>query len=100
MTLGLAAWAGGKSYTVAIFDPAMAGSTELKPGSYQLDLDNDKAVIHMGKIKAENPVRVETADEKYRSTSVLYSNGDGKLHIKEIHLGGTKTKVVFTETQP
>jgi hypothetical protein len=25
---------------------------------------------------------------------------DGKLRIKEIHLAGTKTKVVFTEAQP
>ena len=100
ITLGMTAWAAGKSYSVSLYDPAMAGATELKPGDYQLNVDNGKATIHKGKVTAENPVRVETAPEKYRSTSVLYTRADGKLHIKEIHIGGTTTNLVFTETQP
>jgi hypothetical protein len=100
LSLGLGAWAGGKTYTVTLYDPAMAGATELQPGEYKLDVDNDKAVIHKGKLSAENPVKIETAGEKYGATSLLLVKGDGKLHIKEIHLGGTKTKLVFTETQP
>lgn len=98
--LGIAAWAGAKSYTVTLYDPAMAGATELRPGDYQLNVQNDKAVLRMGKVTAENPVKVETSDVKYANTSVLLERGNGKAHIKEIHLGGTNTKVVFTETQP
>ncbi len=100
LTLGVAAWAGTKSYTVAVYKPVLAGATELQPGDYQLKVEGDKATLHKGKISAENPVKVETVTERYPSTTVVLMNGDGKLHIKEIHLAGTKTKVVFTETQP
>jgi dethiobiotin synthetase len=100
LSLGVAAWAGTKSYTIAVYKPVLAGATELQPGDYQLKVEGDKATLHKGKISAENPVKVETVTETYPSTSVVLTNGDGKLHIKEIHLAGTKTKVVFTETQP
>ena len=100
LSLGLTAWASGKSYTVTITDPVMAGATELKPGEYKLNVDNDKAVIHNGKVSAENPVKLETADLKYGTTSLVLVQGDGKMRIREIHLGGTKTKLVFTEAQP
>jgi hypothetical protein len=40
---------------------------------------------------------VETNASKYSATSVRFSNGDGKLHIQEIHVGGTTTKLVFSE---
>ena len=100
LTVGLAAWAGTKSYTVTILDPVMAGATELPAGEYQVSIANDKAMLHKGKFSAENPVRVESADAKYGTTSVVLATGDGKMRIKEIHLGGTKTKLVFTETQP
>ena len=100
VSLGAAAWAAGKSYTLQILDPVMAGATELKPGEYKVNVDNDKAIIQKGKISAENPVKMETADTTYGQTSVLLVKSDGKLHLKEIHLGGTKTKLVFTEALP
>ena len=40
-------------------------------------------------------MKVETAEEKFGSTSVRYQNGDGKYRIQEIRLGGTKTRLVF-----
>ncbi len=100
LSLGVAAWATGKSYTFTIFDPILAGTKELPPGEYQVNVESDKAVIHKGKLSAENPVKLETGDVKYMATSVVLSKEDGKLHIKEIHLGGTKTRVVFTEAMP
>lgn len=100
LSLGISAWAAGKSYTFSLLDPVMAGATALQPGEYKLTVDNDKAVIQKGKVSAENPVKVETADAKYDHTSVVLGTADGKMHIREIHLAGTKTKLVFTETQP
>jgi len=74
---GLAvASASAKSYSVQLFEPA---------------------VLTSGKVHCEAPVKVESADSKYSSTTVRFSNGDGKMHIQEIHLGGTKTKLVFNE---
>ena len=41
------------------------------------------------------PVKVETADNKFSSTSVRYMNGDGKFKVQEIRVGNSKTKLVF-----
>jgi hypothetical protein len=93
----LAAAAGAKSYTVNLFEPAVLGGTELKPGDYKVEVVDQKAVIRNGKLHGEFPVKVENSDSRYSTTSVRYTNGDGKLHIQEIHIGGTNTKLVFSE---
>ena len=90
--------ASAKTYTMNLFQPASVGGTELAPGEYKVELiDNNKAVIRNGKIDAQAPVKVETNDKKYDNTTVRFSNGDGKMKIQEIKLGGTKTKLVFSE---
>ena len=58
------------------------------------ELKDEKVVIRKGKQMGEAPVKVESADTKYSSTTVRYSNGDGKYHIQEIHLGGTNMKLI------
>ena len=95
--LGLAVIASAKSYSLKLFEPSLIGGTELKPGEYTLELKDQKVVIHKGKQSCEANVKVETADNKYDSTSVRYSNGDGKFHVQEIHLGGTNMKLVVSE---
>lgn len=97
--LGLAL-ASAKSYRVDLYEPATAGTTELKPGSYYVSVDGQNAVIKGGKVDSHMPIKVETAGTKYDDTSVKYTIVDGKKQIQEIHLGGTKTKLVFTETTP
>jgi hypothetical protein len=92
--LGLAAVASAKSYSMTLFEPSVIGGTELKPGQYTLELKDEKVVIRKGKQSGEAQVKVETADSKYSATTVRYSNGDGKFHIQEIHLGGTNMKLV------
>jgi hypothetical protein len=89
--------ASAKSYTVNLFQPAMLGNTELKAGEYKVEVVDQKAVIRDGKFQREAPVKVETNGTKYSATTVRYSNSDGKLHIQEIRLGGTNTKLVFSE---
>ena len=96
MAAGLAA-AGAKTYTMDLFEPAMFGSTELKPGVYKVEVVDQKATVRNGKLLGECPVKVETVDRKYDTTSVRFLNGDGgKLRIQELRIGGTKTKLVFT----
>jgi hypothetical protein len=89
--------ASARSYTVNLFQPAMVGNTQLKPGAYQVEVVDQKAVFRNGRIESQTPVKVEANDVKYGSTTVRFSNGDGKMHIQEIHLGGTKTKLVIAE---
>lgn len=96
MVAGLAA-ANAKTYNMNLFQPAMFGTTELKPGEYKIEVVDQKATVRNGKLQGECPVKVETGDRKYDTTSVRFVNGDGgKLRIQEIHIGGTKTKLVFT----
>jgi hypothetical protein len=94
--LALAGLASAKSYSITLFEPSVIGGTELKPGDYTLELKDEKVVIKKGKQISEAAVKVETADSKYSTTSVRYTNGDGKYHIQEIHLGGTNMKLVVT----
>ena len=86
-----------KSYSVELFQPAMLGSASLTPGVYKVDVDDQKAVIRNGRVHGEAPVKVETGEVKYNTTTVQFDNQDGKMRIQEIHIGGTKTKLVFSE---
>jgi hypothetical protein len=91
------AMASAKSYSVNLFQPAVLGSMQLAPGEYKVEVVDQKAVIRNGKVHGEAPVKVETNDSKYTTTTVRFNTGDGKMHISEIHLGGTKTKLIFSE---
>ncbi len=102
LLLSLIAFAGmalsaGKSYTVKLYEPAMVGTTELKAGEYRVEVMDQKAVIKGGKVQKEADVKVETSDTKYDTTTVRLSTGS-KPQIQEIRLGGTKTKLVFSDT--
>ena len=94
LVLALAASA-ASSHTVTFFQPSTVSGTELKAGDYKLVMDNDKVVIQKGKEKVEATVKVETADSKFSTTSVRYSDQNGKMKVTEIRLGGTNTKLVF-----
>jgi hypothetical protein len=99
LVLGVAglALAGSNSYSITLYQPAMFGGAALAPGEYRVDVVDRKAVISNGRIHGEAPVKVETADSKYNTTTVRFNNEDGKMHIDEIHVGRSKTKLVFHE---
>jgi hypothetical protein len=87
--------ASADTYRVTLFQPSVVSGTELKPGDYKLEVTDHKVVISKGKTSVEAAVKVEKADSKFKSTSVRYANGDGKLTVQEIRLGGTTTRLVF-----
>lgn len=92
------ALASAKSYSITLFQPAMFGTTQLAAGSYKVEIDGGKAVIHSGKKDVcEAPVKVENAESKYDTTAVRFDNTGGQMRIQEIHVGGSKTKLVFNE---
>ena len=96
LVAGLAV-ASARFYTVRLFETAIVGTTELKPGDYKIEVNDQKAVIRRGKMQTESPVKVEEGDTKFATTVVRYVNhADGKAHIQEIRIGGTKTKLVFS----
>jgi hypothetical protein len=96
MTLALAAASAASTYKVTLFQPSLINGTELKPGEYKIELKDNKAIISGRKQSVEAPVTTETAGTKFSSTTVRYHNGDGKYRLQEIHIGGTNTKLVFS----
>lgn len=82
------------SHGLRLFQESIVAGTALKAGDYKLTVDGDKAIISQGKTKVEVPVKQEAADSKFSSTSVRYSNGDGKYRISEIRVGGTTMKLI------
>src|SRR3974377_76996 len=89
--------ASAKTYEIDLFQPAMLGDISLAPGHYSVDVADMKAVFRNGRIHGEAPVKMEDADMKYNRTSVLLTNNGGQMHIQDIHIAGTKMKLVFTE---
>lgn len=89
--IGLAAMASAKSYTVKLFAPATAGTVLLKAGEYKVEISGDTATL------SGVPMKVQTVDTKYPTTTVRLEGGDGAAkRIQEIRLGGTKLKLVFS----
>ena len=88
--------ASAATYKVTLSQPAVVKGQELKPGEYKLNLEDTKVTIVNGKQSVEVPVKVESVEQKFDSTSVRYV-GTEKPKITEIRIGGTKTKIVFND---
>jgi hypothetical protein len=97
LLLAALAVASAKTYNIDFENPVTVAGTELKAGGYRLDLVGDKVVITNGKQSVESPVKVEEAGSKFGTTLVRISNADGKMLVQEIDLGGTKTKLIFSD---
>lgn len=87
--------ASADTFKVTLFQPSVVSGQELKPGEYKVEVADSKVVISKGKTSVQAAVKVEKADTKFKTTSVRYANGDGKMTVQEIRLGGTTTKLVF-----
>ena len=86
------------SFRLNLLQPSVINGQELQPGEYRIEVMDNKAIVSKGKkTVAESQVKVETSDTKFGSTSVRYSNGDGKYKVQEIRVGGTNTRLVFNE---
>ena len=95
VTLMAVSFATAKTYTVKLHQPSMVEGKELKPGSYKVELNDAKVMITNGKETVETAVKTEEGDVRFSSTSVRYTDDNGKMKIREIRLGGTSTKLVF-----
>jgi hypothetical protein len=87
----------GTRYRITLLQNAVFQGTELKAGEYRLSLAESKVTItnEDGKHPMEVPVKVETQDKKFETTTVRFNTASGKAVVSEIRLGGTKTRLVF-----
>ena len=96
LSLATFAFAGTKKYDISLTTPTKAGSVELAPGNYKVQVKGDQATFTDSKNKSVSvPVKVETAKAKFNATAVESSEKSGQQIIEAIDLGGTTTKVEF-----
>jgi len=95
--LAALAFASAKTYNVNFDRPVTVAGTQLQAGDYRLDLAGDKVVITSGKQHVESAGKVEGVGSRFHTTSVRISDAAGKTLVQEIHLGGTKTKLIFSD---
>src|SRR4051812_29156302 len=96
-TLALAVASAASSHKLVLFRDAEVNGKLLKAGEYKLEVKDGTAVIKGSKETVEAPIKVETADSKFSSTSVRFDTGSSNATVQEIRIGGTNTKLVFSD---
>jgi len=94
-TLAFAVASAATNYNVTFYEPVVINGTTLKPGEYKVEVNENKATLKKGKVVAESPVKVESNEAKYPTTSVRLAAG---TQLEEIRVGGTRTRLVFEKT--
>jgi hypothetical protein len=98
-TLGLASLgiANAKSYDITLSDPAMAGSTQLKPGEYKLKVEGSQAIftdVQSSKSRTA-AVKARKSNRKFDETTVESTHQGDMAHIDSIGLAGSNTTLEF-----
>ena len=93
-TVGLVL-AGAETHRITLFQDARMNGTDLKAGDYKMEVLGDKVVLRNGKVKVEASAKLETSTVKFSTNAIRFKTEGGKYEIQEIHVGGTKTKVVL-----
>jgi hypothetical protein len=86
-----------KSYELTLSSVTKVGSVQLKAGQYTLKVTGNNAVftdVETAK-SFTTPVKIETTDTKFDTTRVDASKDGGTDVVKDIELGGSKTKLEF-----
>ena len=95
-TVALTVASAADTYHFTLQEPASLNGTQLKPGNYKIDIEGDKAIVKSGKTVVESPAKLETVDRKYTITTVDLDSINSKPRISEIHVGGTKARIIFS----
>jgi len=78
-----------------VLQPAVFAGTELQAGEYKLEVNGDKVALKTKTNLVETSVSVQNTDSRNPSTTLRLEAENGKMHIKEIRLGGTNTRLVI-----
>lgn len=90
LLLSLTAVAKSKQYEVIVNHPVQAGSLQLKPGKYQLELEGDTATFYQ-RNKEVGKIQVKTEEGSQKVEVTRMGTVDDK--VTSIELGGSKTKL-------
>lgn len=98
LTVGLLAGslAFAATFKFQLADPVQAGKTQLKPGTYSLDVSGSAAVL---KDKAGKTIdvkaKVEQTASKAPVTTYSISDEGGARKLASVTMGGSQLRVVF-----
>jgi hypothetical protein len=94
MTLSVAS---AKTYDIVLSSATKAGNVQLKAGEYRLTVNGTKAIFtDVNTTKSfTTEVKVENGDTKFGDTRIDTSSDGSSNVIKDIELGGSKTKIDF-----
>ncbi len=100
ITLALGVASAASTYRFTLQEPATFNGKALQPGDYKIQVEGDKATLKVGKSVVEAPAKLETAERKYSTTTISFDSvGPGKS-ITEIHVGGTKERIIIMGAHP
>ena len=91
--------ANAKSYDIVLNNPVQAGSVQLQPGAYTVQVKGDSAVftsVSSGKSFAA-PVKLDNSGPRHGTTSVGTVTENCARVLKLIRLGGSSTTLEFNE---
>ncbi len=93
--VGLALASAAETYHVTLPDAMVVNGQRLAAGNYTVKVEGNKAVFQHGKQVAESPVKVERVQKKFESTMFKSDNSGGGMHLSEIRISGTNTKLIL-----
>ena len=99
LSLSTLCFAGQKSFTIILDKATNVRTLKLTPGEYKVKVDGANAVFtnNSNYKSVSTPVKVETADKKFKETAVdTVKSGSGET-VTAIQVGGTTTKLDFTK---
>jgi hypothetical protein len=85
----------GPAYRVTLNEPAVVNGVPLKAGEYRVIVNAGKAAFQIGKETQEVAVKVEENAKKFGENQIMYDRRGDQNVIREICLGGSKTKLTF-----
>jgi hypothetical protein len=91
--------ASAKNYELTLSGVTKVGNIQLKPGQYTLKVNGNNAVFTNEETAKTftTPVKVENTDKKFDTTQVNAVKEGATDVVKDIQLGGSKTKLDFGE---
>jgi len=91
--------ASAKNYELTLSGVTKVGSIQLKPGQYTVKISGSNAVFTDEETAKTftTAVKVENTDKKFETTQVNAVKEGTTDVVKEIELGGSKTKLEFSE---
>ena len=80
---------------VTLFRASVVSGTTLEAGEYRVLIGDAKVTFSVGKKSVDVSAKIESSPKKFDNTEVQYDGGPNQNVVREISLGGTKTRLVF-----